>query len=245
MKLRNSFVTAGFAALALAGASVLGSAESAQAFGLTFDPSGSQLDGDKILDLLAMPNSPVTFTLNFDSNQMDSTGIITEIVLNFGWDNMELTRVGVDSDTYTATSSNTLSPVAPDAVPYSTPLASSNSGAVPPAFQKSLKFTDLGINGLGFKANTGNYALGTISFTTGAPLPNNGIRDFYTLLTAVRGTVSGSTANEFVQSSIDNGNIPQLYKQLEVQPVPTPALLPGLAAFGMSLVRKRKQEQAA
>jgi hypothetical protein len=28
-------------------------------------------------------------------------------------------------------------------------------------------------------------------------------------------------------------------------PVPTPALLPGLAAFGMSLVRKRKQEQAA
>jgi hypothetical protein len=28
-------------------------------------------------------------------------------------------------------------------------------------------------------------------------------------------------------------------------PIPTPALLPGLAAFGMSLVRKRKQEQAA
>jgi hypothetical protein len=28
------------------------------------------------------------------------------------------------------------------------------------------------------------------------------------------------------------------------EPVPTPALLPGLAAFGMSLVRKRKQEQA-
>jgi hypothetical protein len=244
MKLRNSFVTAGFAALALAGASVLASAGSAQAFGLTFDPVGSQLDGDKILDYATTPNTPLTFTLNFDSNQMDSTGQITEIVMNFGWDNMELATIsGVNSNDYTVANSNILSPVAPDAVVYSTPLASSNSGAVPPVFKKSLKFTDLS-----FGANTGNHVLGTVSFITGASLPSNGIRDFYTLLTAVRGTINGGTPNEFVQSSIDNGNIPQLYKQVEIQEakaVPTPALLPGLAAFGMSLVRKRKQEQAA
>jgi hypothetical protein len=32
---------------------------------------------------------------------------------------------------------------------------------------------------------------------------------------------------------------------IRAEAVPTPALLPGLAAFGMSLARKRKQEQAA
>jgi hypothetical protein len=246
MKLSNSFVTAGFAALALAGATVLGTAESAQSLGLTFSPAGTQLDKDKILDISANPSAPIVFTLQFDTSQMDQNGIINEIVLNFGYDNMELlapagTPAPGVSSIYDVLSSSMISTVLADAAPYSVPSVGSNSGAIPPTYKKSLAFSNLN-----FGANTGSYDLATVSFLTAADLPSNGIRDFYTLLTRVNGTVAGGEANEFVQSSIDNGNPPRLYSQVEVQAkaIPTPALLPGLVAFGMSLVRKRKQEQA-
>jgi hypothetical protein len=55
-----------------------------------------------------------------------------------------------------------------------------------------------------------------------------------------------ATDNHFIPSLINPGKASQRYKrnanQLPLVPVPTPALLPGMVAFGLGLVRKRKQE---
>jgi hypothetical protein len=219
MKLRNSFVTAGFAALALAGASVLGSAGSAQAMGLSFNPPGALIpDGDTIRDLVRVPGTSVTFDLVFDTGNLDKdSDVINDIIIDFGFDSDEL-------------------------IPP--PTGSILGVATTPEHIYSVSYSNLGIKG-----NTGVHTLGSLKFELGKILPNDGIRDFFTTLRVVTGMVTvpgyGSTFNDYIISEANNK--PQLYKEVEVQgvrPVPTPALLPGLAAFGMSLVRKRKQEQA-
>jgi hypothetical protein len=254
MKFHNSFVTAGFAALALAGASVLGSAGSAQAFGLSFSPAGSNIDLDPIRDLIATPNTSVSFELLFDSGNLAATDQINTIVLDFGYDNMELLPEPAIAYGGTVTMSPTLSgfdPLAKAAAQNFDPGGSGTPVDISPVvtgptyltYQKSLTFTGLSLTGA-----SPVKSLGKIFFQTGSSLPSDGKPDFFTLLTYVKGLNSVGSVNNFIVSDIAGGNIPQISKLVEIQEakkVPTPALLPGLAAFGMSLVRKRKQEQAA
>jgi hypothetical protein len=219
MKLRNSFVTAGFAALALAGATVLGSAESAQSMGLRFTPAGSAVnDGDPIRDLVKVEGTSVTFELLFDSNGLDADeDVIQNVVIDFGFDSDEL-------------------------IPPPTVTGAVLGVAAIPEHIYSVAFSGLSIAG-----DSGYKKLGLLKFDLANVLPNDGIRDFFATLRTVQGTVAGQ-ANDFMVSEAKAGNNIQKYQQVEVQgakAVPTPALLPGLAAFGMSLVRKRKQEQAA
>jgi hypothetical protein len=71
--------------------------------------------------------------------------------------------------------------------------------------------------------------IGTISFKVLSGLNNSGNADFYlTYLFPDGFGVEGSQT-----------------QSVEVQPVPTPALLPGLFALGATAIRKRKQQAAA
>lgn len=216
MKLRNSFLTAGFTALALAGATVLGSAGSAQAMGLRFTPVGSSVnDGDPIRDLVKVEGTSVTFEMLFDANGLNNDeDVVSNIVIDFGFDSDEL--------------------IPPPTVTGATLGIANTIGHI-----YSVAFSGLNIAG-----DTGYTSLGSIKFNLAAALPNDGKRDFFATLRTVTGTING-LANDFIASETAAENNIQKYQQVEVQAVPTPALLPGLAAFGMSLVRKRKQEQAA
>jgi hypothetical protein len=211
MKLRNSFVTAGFAALALAGASVLGSAGSAQALSISFKPTGSSVpDGDPIPDLIRSVGDTINFEVfleTFGITEDSSVGSLSYLV---EWDSNELTYQNAS---------------------YYTPLGLNNTPGLLPngpltVFQ----------SGTPVAADSSKVKLATFSFLVKA-LINDGKSDFLTDLLDVKDTSNVSFG----------GVISTQVQKVEVQAkaVPTPALLPGLAAFGMSLVRKRKQEQAA
>jgi hypothetical protein len=75
-----------------------------------------------------------------------------------------------------------------------------------------------------------NKKIATISFTVLGGLNNDGSPDFATLFftPAELGGVQG-----------------QQLQFAEVQPVPTPALIPGIAAMGMGLLRRKKAQKAA
>jgi hypothetical protein len=242
MKLRNSFVTAGFAALALAGASVLGSAGSAQAIGISFTPAGSNFpdsspgNPDTIRDIACSAGSSVcspgtagiTFDILFDTGNLDQNDLISEIVFDFGYDSDEL-----------------IPPPTVVPPPTSTGFATTSGHA--------FKMTYSGLTIAGTPTpQLVKFAQLTFDVASLADLNSDGKRDFFTTLKSVKGTSFGGPVIQFLSSSVPSedifGNRVQTYKQVEVQgptAVPTPALLPGLAAFGMSLVRKRKQEQAA
>jgi hypothetical protein len=244
MKLRNSFVTAGFAALALAGASVLGSAGSAQAFGLSFTPAGSNFpDGDSIRDQACVagssvcaPGGNITFDVLFNTGNLDENDLITEIVFDFGYDSDEL--------------------IPPPAI---MPNPSDDGVATTTKHQTKLKYSGLSIAGTasGIAPKSVKFASLTFEVASLVDLNSDGKRDFFTTLKSVKGSSFGGPVVPFFNSKVGLSDTNDLdifenkvdvYKQVEIQgatAVPTPALLPGLAAFGMSLVRKRKQEQAA
>jgi hypothetical protein len=216
MKLRNSFVTAGFAALALAGATVLGSAGSAQALSISFKPTGSNLmDGDPIPDLVRAVGDTINFDVyleTFGIPDDESVGSLSYLV---GWDKSELTYTNHQ---------------------YYTPLG---SGAPLSPLTGSLLNSPLTVlqSGSPVAADSSKVKLATFSFLVKS-LTNDGQADFLTDLLDVK-DVSGTSFGGVVSTQIQKVDVQA------AKAVPTPALLPGLAAFGMSLVRKRKQEQAA
>jgi hypothetical protein len=220
MNVRSSVFSASVAALSLVGSILLSSAP-AQAFGLSFSPAGEQdgLPNDDIRDLDATPNSTVVFKLLFDSGNLSESDRINEISLIFGFDSTEL-----------------LNPL----------ISGSPIPTILGAESQKLTYSNLNIAG-----DSGIKTLGTISFTTASILKNDGLSDFNTLLLEAKGLLKKSDGsfmanNDFMISEPKAGNIPQITKQVEVQgpmrAVPTPALLPGMVAFGLGLVRKRKQE---
>jgi hypothetical protein len=212
MKLRNSFVTAGFAALALAGATVLGSAGSAQALSISFKPTGSNLmDGDPIPDLVRAVGDTINFDVYLESFGIPDDESVGSLSYLVGWDMSELTY-----------SSNQ----------YYTPLGlSSTTGSL---LNGPLTVSQSGIP---VAADSSKIKLATFSFLVKS-LTNDGKADFFTDLLDVKDT-TGTTFGGLVSTQIQKVDVQA------AKAVPTPALLPGLAAFGMSLVRKRKQEQAA
>jgi hypothetical protein len=214
MKFRNSFVTAGFTALALASASVLGSAGSAQALSISFKPTGSSVpDGDPIPDLIRSVGDTIDFDVfleTFGITEDSSVGSLSYLV---EWDSNELTFQGPASF-YT-----------PFAIPNMTGSVLPNGPFI--VYQ----------SGTPVAADSSKVKLAKFSFLVKS-LTNDGNADFLTDLLDVKDTNNVSFG----------GVVSTQIQRVEVQSakaIPTPALLPGLAAFGMSLVRKRKQEQAA
>lgn len=83
--------------------------------------------------------------------------------------------------------------------------------------------------GTGIPLGTGLYELGTISFRVLDGLVNDGEFDF-----RVRYQTSQLYANLEGMTTQD----------VEVQPIPTPALLPGLVGLGVAALRRKKDETA-
>jgi hypothetical protein len=80
------------------------------------------------------------------------------------------------------------------------------------------------------------YTIGTLRFT-GLNTVNDGIADFGAALLSVVDS-KGAELSPVLFS-------PKTYSYFEVQPVPTPALIPGIAAMGMGLLRRKKAQEAA
>ncbi len=218
MKLSNSFITAGFAALALASASVLASANSAQALSVYYSPTGSNIDSDGIPDIVTLPGSTVSFDVFMETfgipNAPSDPGVSAiEYLLNWDVAELELTNTAFFSPLYLNSVLNPPEPI-PGAVSY----AQTGFGSVAPW--------------------TANVKLATFSFKVLAGLTNDGAVDFSTDLTKVSKFGGGTFADSLISAQI---------QKVEVQgatAVPTPALLPGLAALGFGAIRKRKAKAA-
>jgi len=204
----------------IAGAAVLALATAApsQALGLSFNPGGSLLpDGDGIRDIVEAPGNAISFDIILDTlNLSAASDTVTSVSFDFGFDGLELIN----------------SSIAP-AVGLSVNAATQPGGAF-----------NLTYSGLSVAGNIGQTVLGTLNFTTSPNLPSDGARDFFTFLTAVEGN-SPSGLTDFLASEAGAGNAVQISKQVEVQAVPTPALMPGLVGMGMAFARKRKKQSEA
>jgi hypothetical protein len=110
---------------------------------------------------------------------------------------------------------------------------------VPPPANVSRSFTGLNI------ATGTQYLLETLTFTVtnglkNAQAPLNGA-DLLFDLNRLRGLPGSNPNGPNLLNQVANAD---RTARVDVQPVPTPALLPGLAAFGLGLLRKRKVETA-
>lgn len=201
------------------GAIALAPTRPAQAFGLSFTPTGSPVSGG-ISHLNMVPGAPVVFDLLFDSSGLSSTDLVDEISVYMAFDSAELFD---------------------PSYPKATEIPPTHSGS-------GIRYQGLKFSGLTIKGDTGSSSIGKISFATNpSGLPANEELDFSLVLTGVSGSQSFFTANP--HSSLASLGVIQnfqVYQEVEVQgaarAVPTPALLPGMVAFGLGLVRKRKQE---
>jgi hypothetical protein len=226
MKRFSSVFSVTVATLTVLSAIALSSAP-AQAFGLSFSPAGGQDGTDNvnpsldILDLEVVPGSDVIFDLLFEASNLSSGDKVTDISFLLAFDGSELLNFSAPGST----------PVAPI------------SGAL-----GTIQYRGLSYSGLTIAGGSGSTSLGKISFKAAAALPDDGVFDFSVLLTGVTGTQTllNGTSRPMNFLAANGGNGPHLFKQVEVQgpttAVPTPALLPGMVAFGFGLVRKRKQE---
>jgi hypothetical protein len=218
MKFSNSFATAGFAALALASASVLASANSAQALSIYYSPTGSNIDSDGIPDIVTAPGSTVSFDVFLETfgipNAPSDPGVsAVEYLLKWDVAELELASTQFFSPLFL---SSVVTPPAP--VPGAVSFAQNGFGSIAPW--------------------TANVKLATFSFKVLAGLTSDGVVDFSTDLTKVFNSGGGTFADSLISTQI---------QKVEVQgatAIPTPALLPGLAALGFGAIRKRKAKAA-
>jgi hypothetical protein len=200
------------------GAIALGPTRPAQAFMVSFTPTGSS-DGSGIPLLQVVPSDPVVFDVLFDSSGLSSGDVVNEIDVYMAFDSAEL-------------------------------FAPSYPGAteIPPTHGGSdIRYQGLTYSGLNIAGNTAPRSIGKISFTASSNLPADSELDFSLLLTGVRGTRASSPISFFIFSPHSSvSGLGSTYQTIKVQgpttAVPTPALLPGMVAFGLGLVRKRKEE---
>jgi hypothetical protein len=203
------------------GAIALGPTRPAQAFSVSFTPTGSS-DGSGIPLLNVVPGDPVAFDVLFDSSGLLSGDVVNEIDVYMAFDSAEL--------------------FAPS-YPGATEIPPTHSGS-------GIRYQGLTYSRLNIAGNTGSSSIrsiGKISFTASSNLPADSELDFSLLLTGVRGTRASSPISFFTSSPHSSvSGLGSTYQTIEVQSaaraVPTPALLPGMVAFGLGLVRKRKQE---
>jgi hypothetical protein len=205
---------------------IAGPTRPAQAFGLSFTPTGTP-DAPYQLPHLNVTSSSVIFELFFEGSGLLDSDLVNEITVYMEFDSTEL------SD-----------PMYPGAI------------VVDPIHDglgmkyKGLKYSGLNIVG----GSASPTPFGRISFTPNPDgLTANNELDFNLNLTGVSGSRTNSLSPfSFFYFDFKSGDVTkvnglgQAFQSVEVQgaarAVPTPALLPGLVSFGFGLVRKRKQE---
>jgi hypothetical protein len=217
MKLSNSFVTAGFAAVTVAGSVIFSSVAPVQALtltagdilqlnggrgGVTLNPGGTP-----VIDFFGPANNLATGPLQVAAG---STGGFASLVGNNG-------RI---KDLDTNAVSNGISKFIRVFAPGNT----NNT----PADDLYFDLAEVLVNGI-------------------VPVPG----PLDVLYSSFRGSfvnANGAILGQGLATiQLPNGQTTgdsSWSMTIKAEAVPTPALLPGLAAFGMSIVRKRKQEQA-
>jgi hypothetical protein len=213
--LKNA-MKAGSVALAVAGFVTVGVVESAHASSLRFTPAGSNLPDDPLIKDQVIPDSTSTISFDLFFKNTESFAI-TEISYFLGWDSKELKLNAFNplDDTF----------ISPVTIPPALVALASASGIGPVISDfKARKIDQL------FTVAAGSEVkIGDISFNILRPgLINDGKIDFASLFT-------------------DNGS-GLSFQYVEVQPkdiIPTPALLPGFAAMGLGMLRKKRQAKTA
>lgn len=193
---------------------------SSQAATVRFEPAGSQLDGDTILDIVLLPGQPITFS-NFFDNSNDTTIFNLPNPTRFidytvTYDATELTYVSSSLDVNNKISDS-----------CNATLAQSLLNGVPPNCGSTIT-TGVGTLTVTHKTAVGNLVTPQVSFLldqitfVGAnvnPWPGDGLSD-YSFTGSNRGLLGGTISN-FTSNTV------------EVQAVPAPLPLLGAGvAFG-------------
>jgi hypothetical protein len=203
-------------ALTVMAAGVAMTADSAQALSISFAPTGAVgLDADPIVDILAS-GSTITFDVLLETYGLPEGDDVNQVGFNISFDGLELIP-GV---------SGFYSPVLGSLVSGPTVVS---TGA---PFTNSFNFIQ---GGFAAARQQANILLGKATFNLGN-LNNDGKADFQTFMFSA---IHFTGTQPHTLSSILSAQ----QQQVEVQPVPTPALLPGLVGLGMAAWRKRKSKE--
>lgn len=175
---------------AIATAAIVASSAPAHAF-TYFTPSGSNLDGDSINDIVTSPGENLSFDLGIDLSLFNPSSLPSALEVLVSWDTDELSSLGgsIVGGNGSITSFT----------------ASSATFSVP---------TNV----------ASNFIFGNLSFLVLDDLTNDGGADFRTSLAFSQIFPSSSTV---------------AIQEADVQPVPTPALLPGLVGLGLTVLRRK------
>ena len=213
MNFKTTTITTALAAVAMTTISIVSAQAPAHAAKLFFTPAGNNIDSDPIADLVLTPTLVPPTGIKFDIF-LDTTGLTKTI------DELQYTYRWDALEILTTGSTINPQPTAP--------------------FETRINTTD-------FAANSGTFLLESVFFAVGSNLPNDGVRDFQLTLNEVfskelrRNDQRFNLKPDFVYMDPQTVGR-QLTQRVEVQAVPTPALLPGLIAMGVGMLRKRKAE---
>ncbi len=180
---------------AIAAAAIAASSAPAHAF-TYFTPSGRNLDGDSINDIVTSPGANLSFDLGLDLRPFNTDFLPSTLDVLVSWDTNELSNL---SGSVIGGNANITSFT-----------ASSATFSVPTSI-------------------SGRFLFGNLSFLVLDGLKNNGGSDFRTSL---------ALSQIFPDSSTF------AIQEVDVQPVPTPALLPGLVGLGVAALRRKGKANA-
>jgi hypothetical protein len=197
------------AGVAIAGCAVLSQAQSASALSLNFSPTGSNIDGDPINDIVTNVSDQIKFTLSLETGGVDPLQSLSQINYRYLWDNSELRFIS-----------------------FTSLLGTGSGGAGLPSPDNIIHtFAPNTVMG----SNSSNYQIAEVLFEVRRGLTGNGVRDFRTQFVSAFGQ-NNAPLTSLIASQVQS---------VEVQDkVPTPALLPGIAAMGLGLLRKRQAKAA-
>lgn len=196
------------AGVAIAGCALLAQAQSASALSLNFSPTGSNVDGDPINDILTTVGAQIKFTFSLETGGVSPLSSISQIGYRYAWDNSELQFIS-----------------------FTSLLGSATGGlGLPSPDNITQTFAPNVIQG----SNPTSYNIAEVLFRVRPGLVGNGNFDFRSQFDSVRDQ-NGNVLTSLIATQVQS---------VEVQPVPTPALLPGFAAVGLGLLRKRQSKTA-
>ncbi len=218
MKFLKNIATTGLVAAAAIGFAVVAQPQQAQAISLTFTPVKTNIDGDSVPDMVLNSGDALTFEIKL---LVDSVNPVTSVKYAWGYDGGEL---GMPSQGSMFT---------PSAL-----FANQVASGPAPFFGPFQIATQYSWNG-SLVADATPYTIGTLRFN-GLNTVNDGMADFGAALLSVL----DNKGTDLVPAPFASNT----YAYFEVQPtnkIPTPALLPGIAAMGMGLLRRKKAQEAA
>lgn len=185
----------------------------AQALSISFKPTGTSVDGDTAKDIVTSVGSILNVDIFLETFGVAEDDKITKLGFDIGFDNTEL---GFSSFTKTGIFSG-LSVTGPTA------------GALLPG--ETNQILRIALTGGSVNPDQAGLKLGTAKFLVLSGLANNGKNDLATRFLNVFDDDNEPLIN------LASGQI----QRAEVQPIPTPALLPGIAVMGATILRCRKR----